>query len=62
MWVSNAVYFRICVDLMHINPPDTAEGFDGSHHPRYAEWGKVLETIIFVLSHHVFNPNIDKDH
>ena len=25
-------------DLMHINPPDTVEGFDDSHHPRYAEW------------------------
>ena len=21
-----------------LNPPDTAEGFDGSHHPMYAEW------------------------
>ena len=30
-------YFRLCIDLMHINPPDTAEGFDGSHHQRYAE-------------------------
>ena len=35
---SNAVYFRLCLDLMHINPPVTAEGFDRSHHPRYAEW------------------------
>ena len=33
----NAVYFRLCIDLMHITPPVTAEGFDGSHHPRYAE-------------------------
>ena len=23
---------------MHIPPPVTAEGFDGSHHPRFAEW------------------------
>ena len=23
---------------MHILPPVTAEGFDGSHHPRFAEW------------------------
>ena len=23
---------------MHVNPPDTAEVFNGSHHPRYAEW------------------------
>ena len=22
---------------MHITPPVTAEGYDGSHHPRYAE-------------------------
>ena len=31
------VYFRLCIDLMHILPPVTAEGFDGSHHPRFAE-------------------------
>ena len=37
--VCNAVYFRLCIDLMHILPPVTAEGFDGSHHPRCAEWG-----------------------
>ena len=36
--VYNAVYFRLCIDLMHILPPVTAEGFDGSHHPRFAEW------------------------
>ena len=41
--VCNAVYFRFCIDLMHILPPVTAEGFDGSHHPRFAEWDKVLE-------------------
>ena len=35
---SNAVYFRLCIDFMHILPPVTAEGFDGFHHPRYAEW------------------------
>ena len=35
--VCNAVYFRLCIDLMHINPPGTAQGFDGSHHPRYIE-------------------------
>ena len=28
----------ICIDLMQITPPLTAEGLDGSHHPRYAEW------------------------
>ena len=35
--VRNAVYFRLCIDLMHILPPVTAEGYDGSHHPRFAE-------------------------
>ena len=35
--VCNAVYFRLCIDLMHITPPVTADGFDGSHHPRCAE-------------------------
>ena len=36
--VCNAVYFRLRIDLMHILPPVTAEGFDGSHHPRFTEW------------------------
>ena len=35
--VCNEVYFRLCIDLMQITPPVTAEGYDGSHHPRYAE-------------------------
>ena len=35
--VCNAVYFRLCIELMHFLPPVTAEGFDGSHHPRFAE-------------------------
>ena len=26
-----AVYFRLCIDLMHITPPVTAERYDGSH-------------------------------
>ena len=26
--VCNAVYFRLCIDLMHILPPVAAEGFD----------------------------------
>ena len=39
--VCTAVYFRLCIDLMHITPPVTAEGFDGSYHPRYAEWNTV---------------------
>ena len=35
--VCNPVYFRLCIDLMHITLAVTAEGSDGSHHPRYAE-------------------------
>ena len=27
---------------MHILPPVTAEGFDGSHHPRFAECGRAV--------------------
>ena len=38
--VCNPMYFWLCIDLMHITPPVTAEGFDGSHHPRYAECTK----------------------
>ena len=51
----NALYFRLCIDLMHITPPVTAEGYDiippvtderydGSHHPRCAEleWKKCI--------------------
>ena len=26
--VCNAVYFRLKIELMHITPPDTAEGYD----------------------------------
>ena len=35
--VCNAVYLRSCIDLMHILPPVTAEGYDSFHHPRYAD-------------------------
>ena len=35
--VCNAVYFRLCINLTHITQPVTAEGYDGFHHPRYAE-------------------------
>ena len=40
--VCNAVYFRLCIDLMHILPPVTTEGFDGSHHLRGAECSKIV--------------------
>ena len=30
--ICNAVYFRLCIDLMHITLPVTAEGCDCSHH------------------------------
>ena len=42
----NAVYFRLCIDLMHILPPVTAEGFDGSHHPRCVEWLLSVTTVV----------------
>ena len=42
--VCNVVYFRLCIDLLHITPPVTAEGltwdmlgYDGSNHLRYAK-------------------------
>ena len=35
--VCNAVFFRLCIDLINILPPVTTEGLDGSHHPRFAE-------------------------
>ena len=43
-------YFRSCIDLMHIAPPVTAEGFQGSHHPRYAEWSGTLTHCISTCS------------
>ena len=33
----NAVFFRLCIGLMHITPPITGKGFDGSYHPKCAE-------------------------
>ena len=36
-YIYNAVYLRLCIDLMHITPPVKAEGYDGSNHPRCAE-------------------------
>ena len=35
--ICSAVYFRLGIDLKHITPPVTAEGYDGSHHQRCAE-------------------------
>ena len=49
--VRNAVYFRLCIDLMHILPPVTAEGFDGSHHPRFAEWATSMNYRSHDLKH-----------
>ena len=39
-FLTNCVSKQVCydIDLMHILPPVTAKGFDGSHHPRFAEW------------------------
>ena len=36
--VGNPVYFRLCIDLMHITPSVIAKGSDGSHQTRYAQW------------------------
>ena len=33
----NKIYFWLCITLMHITPPVTAEGYVGSHHPRCTE-------------------------
>ena len=35
--VCNVVYFRLCINLMPITPPVTAEGYGASRHPRYAK-------------------------
>ena len=40
-WGCNAVYLRLCIGLIHINPLVTAEGFDVSHHPTYAEHSRL---------------------
>ena len=40
--------FTSGIDLMHILPPVTAEGFDGSHHPSYAEWQTLGQSRLFV--------------
>ena len=50
--VCNAVYFRLCIDLMHITPPVTAEGYNGSHHPRYAECKRRMCKLILIYSLH----------
>ena len=51
--VCTAVYFRLCIDLMHITPPVTAEGFDGSHHPRFAECLGLVNTLFRVTTEYV---------
>ena len=51
--VCNAVYFRLYIDLMHILPPVTAEGFDGSHHRRFAEC--IKEVAIRTTFRHMIN-------
>ena len=51
--VCNAVYFRLCIDLMHITPPVTAEGFDDSDHPTNAEC--IKEVAIRTTFSHMIN-------
>ena len=49
MAVCSSVYCRLCIDLMHILPPVTAEGLDGSHHPKFAEcWPPCITTHVGV--------------
>ena len=52
--VCNAVYFRLCDNLIHFLPPVTAEGYDGSHHVRYGDWAKALEADIRVAGRYHF--------
>ena len=49
MGICSAVYFRLCVDLMHILPQVTAGEFDGSHHPRYAECPVPMNTHLNIV-------------
>ena len=42
------MYFWLCIDLVHITPPVKAEGYDGSHHPRYVEWHLYLCAFVFI--------------
>ena len=35
--VGNAIYLRLSIDLMHITPPVTADGYGGSYQPKFAE-------------------------
>ena len=63
--VCNAVFFRLCVDLMHVTPTVTAEGYDDSHHPRCTECESDIDllkfhrqhrpllTLIFVMKNHL---------
>ena len=52
--VCNGVYFQLCIDLMHITPPVTAKGYDGSRHPRYAKWSfMVLSASLTVHTYRV---------
>ena len=41
--VCNAIYFRLCIDLMHITEPVADVGHDSSHHPRYTECDFCME-------------------
>ena len=44
--VCNAVYCRLCIELMHKTLPVPAEGYDGSHHLKYAQcWRACLNGI-----------------
>ena len=37
MGLCNVVYFQLCISLMYIRPPFSADGYDSSHYLKYAE-------------------------
>ena len=49
---------------MRINPPDIAERFDGSHHPKYAELREFQYSYSSVSSvvHHLFGEFVQQSH
>ena len=54
------VYFRLCIDLMDITPSVTAEGFDDSDHPRYAEWKNPANQPVNQSISHLINQSINQ--
>ena len=59
--VCNAVYFRLCIDLMQITPPVTAEHYlplDGMINiPKYLVRGCWVQLIFFFFADHITSNN-----